>query len=145
MEKDWQERFGGKVRLRICGVLREGDKILLVKHRGLGPAGFLWNPPGGGAQFGESYAETLKREFLEETHLEVEPGDFILFNEHIDDGIHAMELFFEVKKTGGELQLGHDPELKMENQMLVDIRFWAKEEVLQQPLHQFHKKWKGFF
>ncbi len=145
MQSDWKERFGGKVRLRICGVLQEDGKILLVKHRGIGRDGFLWNPPGGGAQFGESYAETLKREFLEETCLQVEAGEFILFHEHIGDEIHAVELFFRVIKTGGKLALGFDPELPAGNQMLTDIRFWSKDEILESEAFHFHMRWPEFF
>jgi ADP-ribose pyrophosphatase YjhB (NUDIX family) len=145
MEKDWKERFGGRVRLRICGILKEGDRLLMVKHQGLGPEGFLWNPPGGGVQFGESYADTLIREFREETGLEVEPVEFILFNEHIGDDIHAVELFFSVRKTGGNLALGHDPELPADNQMLKDIRFWNRDEITPSSEPQFHKRWKEFF
>jgi len=140
MENILNQHFGGKIRLRICGVLIENDQILLVKHLGLGPAGFLWNPPGGGAHFGETYSETLKREFLEETNLLVEVGRFILFNEHISDNIHAMELFFEVKKISGELSLGKDPELEDEDQMLVDIKFWRKKDLQQLPENQIHKR-----
>jgi 8-oxo-dGTP diphosphatase len=145
MENALAERFGGRVRLRVCGVLVENDAILLVKHIDLGQAGFLWNPPGGGALFGESYEETLKREFLEETHLEIAPGRFLLFNEHIGNGIHAMELFFEVKRIGGELSLGFDPELSADQQLLKDLRFWSRKEIAVQPAFHFHKRLKEYF
>jgi len=145
MQNTLERNFGGRIRVRICGILIENEQILLVKHRGLGEAGFLWNPPGGGANFGESYAETLKREFLEETGLEVEGGRFLVFNEFISKGIHALELFFEVKRTAGRLQLGMDPELSMEEQMLIDLKFWTKEEISQLPAHQFHNRIFDYF
>jgi len=137
--------FGGKIRLRICGILVEDTKILLVKHTGLGPAGFLWNPPGGGAHFGETYSKTLEREFLEETNLAVEVKDFLLFNEHISGQLHAMELFFKVETISGILKLGTDPELEGKEQMLIDIRFWSKEEIQKLPQEQFHKRLFDYF
>lgn len=132
------ERFTGKVRVRVCGVCVDQNKLLLVKHRGLGPLGFLWNPPGGGIDFGESIQATLKREFLEETGLEVEAGKFLHFNEFIGQGLHALELFFEVKIIGGALALGSDPELDVGRQMMEEIRFWSKEEILKEPKEIFH-------
>lgn len=132
--------FGNKVRIRACGVLVENDAILLVKHEGLGPAGFLWNPPGGGVQFGETVEQTVEREFLEETGLTVHTEKFLVFSEHIGDGLHALELFFKVKKAGGNLVLGTDPELEGKIQMMTDLRFWKRDEILQYPAFWFHKK-----
>ena len=53
--------FQGKVRVRACGILIENQRILLVKHRGLGAQGYFWSPPGGGMEFGENnLVETFK-------------------------------------------------------------------------------------
>ena len=145
MEQAARQEFGGKIRLRICGILIEDNRILLVKHLGIGPSGFLWNPPGGGAKYGESYAETLKREFLEETHLDIEVGDFMVFNEHISDNLHALELFFKVKRLSGDLCLGSDPELGTYAQMMVDLKFWSKEEIADYPAVCFHKRLLDYF
>jgi len=145
MENTLEKNFGGRIRVRICGILIENEQILLCKHKGLGEAGFLWNPPGGGAHFGETYTNTLKREFLEETNLKIEVGKFLIFNEFIRKGIHALELFFEVKRIEGILKLGTDPELSMEEQMLVDLKFLSIEEIRQLPDHQFHKRIFDYF
>lgn len=137
--------FSQNVRLRACGLLIENDQILLVKHVGLGEAGFLWNPPGGGLQFGESVRQAVEREFVEETGLVVEASDFVHFSEHIGDGLHALELFFNVRRLSGELKLGTDPELGDRLQMMVDLRFWSKTEIEQQPASYFHKGIDHFF
>lgn len=134
------QTFGQRVRLRACGVLIENGSILLVKHEGLGHAGFLWNPPGGGVEFGESVQQTIEREFLEETGLIVVVGEFLAFSEHIGDGLHAVELFFKVSKQAGDLSLGSDPELEPDGQMMTDIRFWNFDEIRQRPPFWFHKK-----
>lgn len=54
-------------------IVRDGE-ILLVK-RGCEPNMGLWSLPGGSIELGETLQEALAREVLEETSLEVEPGD----------------------------------------------------------------------
>ena len=49
----------------------------MVHHTALGKDGSLWAPPGGGMEYGESAHAALKREFMEETHLEIEVERFL--------------------------------------------------------------------
>ena len=119
--------FQGKVRVRVCGILIEDDSLLLLKHDGIGPDGLLWSPPGGGVEFGQDARIALKREFLEETGLEIAVNSFLFVNVHIDDRHHAVELFFNVQRIRGNLKLGSDPELK--TQILTDIRFLNMSEI----------------
>ena len=121
--------FQGKVRVRACGLLIEQNKILLLKHDGLGPDGHLWLPAGGGVEFGQSAEETVVREYLEETGLNIEIVKYLFANEHIDEKHHAVELFFLVKRLSGELRLGSDPELK--EQILTDIHFFSDSDIRQ--------------
>ena len=103
------QTFGNQLRVRICGVCVTENRILLVNHSNIGNGDF-WAPPGGGMQFGESAEACLKREFLEETGLIVEMGDFLFACELINKPLHALELFFTVILTGGRLKKGFDPE-----------------------------------
>ena len=100
--------FGNKTRIRVCGILIENDEILLVKHKGLGEKGYLWSPPGGEPRFSEDLESALKREFFEETGLLVEVESFLFLFEFIDVPLHAVELFFLVKKKGFESLGFHD-------------------------------------
>jgi hypothetical protein len=53
--------------------------------------------------------------------------------------------YFKVKRISGELKLGADPELSSEDQMLVDLRFWSKAEILELPKNQFHSRIFNYF
>lgn len=138
MEEKSGSPFVQKVRVRVCGLLVENDRIWLVRHQGLGPLGYFWSPPGGGVEFGETVEETLKREFLEETGLNVECQRFVAFHEHIDSRFHALELFFEVRKIAGIPALGSDPELSGREAMMTELRLFGREELSFIPPEAIH-------
>lgn len=121
------QNFGNRVRVRVCGVLIENGKVLLLNHKGLGDSGFLWLPPGGGVDFGETISETLQREFLEETNLEVKLTAFLIFREFVKPPLHAIELYFRVNRVGGKLRLGTDPDAS--EQIIVAYQWFSKKEV----------------
>ncbi len=77
---------------RSCGILVRNDKVLLVKHRVDGKDYFVL--PGGGSENGERPRETLRREFLEETGLNVSIKRF-LFKKHSKRS-NRMEYYYEV-------------------------------------------------
>lgn len=138
--------FQGKVRIRICGVLMENNRLLLVKHRGLGTSGFFWSPPGGGLEFGESHSLALVREMKEETGLDVLACEFLTFHEHIDQRFHALELFFRVVRTGGELLLGTEPESDGQTgPVLEEIAWLSKSEIERLPAGTVHSQCIKFF
>ena len=123
MKKEILEKFGNRIRIRVCGILIQHDSILLVKHRSVGKSGILWAPPGGGMQFGEGAEETLKREFLEETGLEIRVGQFLFTHEFLNPPLHAIELFFEVDQIDGSLKKGFDPEMQTHEQIIEEVAF----------------------
>ncbi|MEP1032759.1 NUDIX hydrolase [Ekhidna sp.] len=137
-ENQTENPFGGMVRVRVCGILQEEDKILLLKHDNLGPAGYLWSPPGGGVEFGESLHDALKKEFLEETNLKIDIGEYLFANEFIKEPYHAIELFFKVKLISGTLELGSDPELAENQQILIEARFFSPDEIDDLPANAIH-------
>jgi 8-oxo-dGTP diphosphatase len=134
------EFYGNRLRARTCGLYVEDDRLLLVNHDGLGKDNF-WSPPGGGVEFGESLSECLTREFHEETGLEVIAKEFLFLSEFIAPPLHAIEFFFLVKKTGGQLKTGKDPE--MNYQIIKEIRFvsWSEIKTMSpESLHGIFKK-----
>jgi ADP-ribose pyrophosphatase YjhB (NUDIX family) len=109
----------------------------MVNHVGLNQTNQFWSPPGGGMQFGEPAAETLQREFREETGLEVQVLDFLCINEYIGPSLQAIELFFLVRSDANmPLHTGSDPELK--HQIIKEVKFMTIEELKQYTPQEVH-------
>jgi len=132
------KNFGNKIRVRVCGLLVQENKLLLVKHHSLGKAGYLWAPPGGGLNFGETVEASLKREFTEETGLAIEPGEFLFVNEYLEPPLHAIELFFKVRATAGKLITGTDPEMG-QSQIIKEVKFMSERELKAEPEEALHR------
>ncbi|TAE01263.1 MAG: NUDIX hydrolase [Bacteroidetes bacterium] len=130
------QNYNHKIRLRACGICIENNQILLVKHIGLGNPHF-WSPVGGGVEFGETAQNALKREFLEESNLQIEVIRFLFVNEFVAPPLHAIELFFEVQIIGGTLKTGIDPE--QEQQIISEVRFLSFEEIKAEKQGCVHK------
>ncbi len=130
--------YGNRLRLRVCGLYRENDRLLMVRHRGIGPTNTFWCPPGGGSQFGEAAPDALIREFMEETGLEIEIGDMLFVNEFRQPPLHAIELFFTVNAVGGTLRQGIDPEMSLDGQIIEEVRLMTFAEIKQYPPEEVH-------
>jgi len=133
------EKYGNRVRVRVCGVLIERNRILLVKHVGLGNGAVFWAPPGGEVEYGISVKENLQREMLEETGLKVKVGKFLNVHEFINPPLHAVELYFKIDEAQGEVIKGIDPELKTSEQIIEEVRFVTFEELEIIPNKQKHQ------
>ncbi|AWW31640.1 NUDIX hydrolase [Echinicola strongylocentroti] len=156
LEKEINEKFGGRLRTRVNGVLIQDDKILMVKHL-MGNEKHFWNVPGGGMDYQSTAPENLQREFLEETGLAIQVGELLTVTEYIKHPLHAVELFFEVTHLSGQLTKGTDPELPESSQLIEDVRFMDINEIQQLPKDEKHhlfwkikslndvRIWKGYF
>lgn len=138
MQETIIEKFGNRLRVRVCGILIENGRILLVRHRSLGKDNVLWAPPGGGMNFGEDAAGCLIREFTEETGLYVEILRFLFTHEFLNPPLHAIELFFQVKRVGGTLKKGHDPEMKKSEQIIEEVGFRDFNQLKKMDSHSLH-------
>lgn len=139
------QQFGGRVRIRVCGIVVNENKILLVKHNGLGPHGFYWSPPGGGLELGETTEQCLVREIREETGINVTVGKFMFCNEYINLPLHAIELFYNcsvVSKRQPEATLGSDPELDDDNQIISEVDWFSYREILEMPINTRHHSFR---
>jgi 8-oxo-dGTP diphosphatase len=121
-------QYGNQLRVRVCGICVQDEKMLLINHTGLNESNEFWSPPGGGLGFGEKIEQCLKREFLEETNTVISVGKFLKVREFLKPPLHAIELYYEVKIESGILKKGFDPE--MELQIIKDIQWLNFDEVL---------------
>lgn len=127
-KEDNLAQFKNKVRVRVCGILEKNNEILVIRHRGLDDKD-TWLTPGGGVNFGESIEKTLEREFKEETGLNISVSNFMCIKEYINNGFHAIELYYRVNYVNGTLKLGFDPELSNKNQIMKEIKYSQKKVV----------------
>jgi 8-oxo-dGTP diphosphatase len=133
MDKEVARIYGNKVRVRACGICWQDDRLLMVNHADLTPTDF-WAPPGGGIEFGQPVEDALRKEFVEETGLNITPLEFLFGCEYIQKPIHSIELFYAVKADSGRLKTGHDPEI----QIIKDVRFLSSEEIGKIPAQALH-------
>lgn len=138
LESQIKAAYGNRLRVRVCGICITEQGLLLVHHKSLGKTGSLWAPPGGGMEYGEDARTALKREFLEETGLQIKVLDFLFVHEYLDPPLHGIELFFRVEVINGSLKMGTDPEMGADMQIITDIDFKPLAEIKKIPKPALH-------
>jgi ADP-ribose pyrophosphatase YjhB (NUDIX family) len=95
-------------RIRVNVICPQGDEILLVRHQ-KGERTY-WLLPGGGVEFGESFAVCAEREMREETGLAVEVDRPVWLSEAIDPNgsRHILNVYVLARITAGEIVQGLD-------------------------------------
>lgn len=87
----------------VTGVVIKDNKVLLARHTyGSGNGKLII--PGGYVDFGETPQAALKREYMEETNVEVEPKDII----GIRFNMHDWYVVFRAEYVSGEAKSDHD-------------------------------------
>ena len=87
----------------VAGVVIKDNKVLLARHTYGGGKGMLIIP-GGYVNYGETPQQALKREFMEETNIEVEPQNII----GIRFNMHDWYIVFYAEYISGEAQSDND-------------------------------------
>lgn len=87
----------------VAGVVIKNNKVLLARHTYGGGNGKLIIP-GGYVEMGESPQDALKREFMEETGVAVEPGGIV----GIRFNMHDWYVVFFAEYISGEARSDHD-------------------------------------
>ncbi|PIY09261.1 MAG: NUDIX hydrolase [Flexibacter sp. CG_4_10_14_3_um_filter_32_15] len=142
MDKSLEKIYGNKVRIRVCGIcVDKQGRLLVVNMKGISSSleqnQSFFAPIGGGIEVGETATDALKREFLEETGLEIDIDYFMCVYEHVSLPIHAVELFFTVRAVGGKLKTGFDPE-QGTNQIITSVDYLDYAKILTLPFEQRH-------
>ena len=109
-------------------LLNEENKMLMVKQHHEGKD--IWMVPGGGIEDGESSFEAAEREVFEETGIKVKTDRLIWHVEEVSDRGQRFVNFFMAEIAGGSLKLGMDPEFDAEHQVLREVGFFSKEEIM---------------
>nr|WP_086939598.1 NUDIX domain-containing protein [Thaumasiovibrio occultus] len=95
-------------RIRAAGILVNENKILMLKVHD--HTGEYWTLPGGGLEKDDGDTRAaLKREFLEETGLTAEVGDFLFVREFFETtkNRYHVELFYRMTDWHGEISLAN--------------------------------------
>jgi 8-oxo-dGTP pyrophosphatase MutT (NUDIX family) len=99
---------------------RNGDAVLLIRHRRLG----TWLPVGGEIEAGETPLEAARRELREETGLEVEPLDFLgtWMDRYGGDSTAeaTLNMYWTARAVGGEPAPADDVD---------ELRWFARDEL----------------
>ena len=109
-------------------ILNEENKMLMVKQHH--EEKDIWMVPGGGIEDGESSFEAAEREVFEETGIKVKTDRLIWHVEEVSDRGQRFVNFFTAEIAGGSLKLGMDPEFDAEHQVLREVGFFSKEEIM---------------
>jgi 8-oxo-dGTP diphosphatase len=111
--------------VRAQCIVHRGNKLLMVKLRVNGVE--WWCLPGGGVEEGETSAEATIRELREECTVEgtiVRETSVITY---FDAGDQAYTYLVDIGDQ--EPQMGHDPELGADEQVLADVRWVALDDI----------------
>ncbi len=111
-----------KIRIRVSGLMMDGDTVLMVCHKKHDST--YWLLPGGGVNFGESLADAVKREFREEVGITVDVGDVIFVSDAISPSgkRHIVNIAFFCTFVAGKYRLGND-------KRLFDFDFFDREQI----------------
>lgn len=93
----------------------------------------LWVPPGGGLNPGEAYEQAARRELLEETGIDCEPGPCIWLRTHTwyfptnDSWYRSIERYFLVRVEQPDIAVDRWTELEV--RAIAGYRWWSLHEI----------------
>ena len=116
-------------------VIDEHDRVLLFRFT-FGPRSPFWGTPGGECDPGEAFAATARRELLEETGLDHDPGPVIAergndFETASGEPVTADERYFRVRVPACEIDTSAHTEL--EREIMRSHRWFTRAELAAWP------------
>ena len=87
----------------VCALVVDGEGRVLLARRAREPRSGLWDVLGGFMEEDEQPFETMRRELLEETGLEVEPGEFVaaVSDRYGDEGNATLNVCWTARVVSG--------------------------------------------
>ena len=119
-------------RIRAAGLILDGQRILLVRHRTPGTERDWWIPPGGGLTPEDAgVLDTARREVFEETGLTATVSRIGYVNEwrQSSTGIHHLEFFVPVDGFTGEPSLRHIRHDEVEAQYIKELGWMDRTQL----------------
>ncbi len=109
-----------KIRVGCAVVAREGERVVLGR-RGKDPFYGKWVLPGGGVELFERFSDTAKREFQEETGLDIMIEHVSKVEEIIaEPEEHRIVIFVQARVSGGSPLAGSD---------LLEVSYFSREQL----------------
>ena len=109
-------------------VVNDKKEILMVKQHHENRD--IWMVPGGGIEEGENSIQASVREVKEETGLDITVTGMAWHMEEVSEARGQRFVNYMVGTVeGGQLNLGRDPELDDDKQVLREVAFMSKEEI----------------
>jgi len=117
---------------RYTGVLVKcGDKVLLCKRNNLGSFPGMWSIPGGKLEEGESTRHGAKREFFEETAVDIDKRDISFIGvipRHTRDGM-KVKGFMYVYLLETEEPINPDLANAIDGEEHTECKYFSKDEL----------------
>ncbi|HVC88186.1 MAG TPA: NUDIX domain-containing protein [Gaiellaceae bacterium] len=112
------ERYWANAVPAVQGILERDGRVLLAR-RGIEPRKGSWDLPGGFLGETESAADGLRREFLEETGLEIEPLELLRIDIEPYAGRYVFSVTWSVRGDGEPVAADD----------VAELRFFAPDEL----------------
>jgi len=92
-------------------IIKNGKILLLLRNKNLNEGETIYDIPGGGVEFGETFEDALTREVNEEVNLEIDiKGIVSNWSYTVNDELHLVGLTFFAEYVSGNVKLSGEHE-----------------------------------